>query len=168
MRMEVHLQQRLEQRMHLSQQMLQNLELLQLPLMELRALIVNELQENPTHEARQDVEEREPTSSDPVGEETQTETPEETALKEAQEEAGIHGVILPDPVASYDDHKWRAECVVQLYLLRYAEDCRSWEEKHLRERRWCGYEDALRLIKKPKIRSVLEKARERLDRERAF
>ena len=96
------------------------------------------------------------------------ETPEETALKEAREEAGIHGVILPDPVASYDDHKWRAECVVQLYLLRYAEDCRSWEEKHLRERRWCGYEDALRLIKKPKIRSVLEKARERLDRERAF
>ena len=96
------------------------------------------------------------------------ETPEETALKEAREEAGIHGVILPDPVASYDDHKWRAECVVQLYLLRYAEDCRSWEEKHLRERRWCGYEDALRLIKKPKIRGVLEKARERLDGERAF
>ena len=36
MRMEVHLQQRMEQRMHLSQQMLQNLELLQLPIMELR------------------------------------------------------------------------------------------------------------------------------------
>ena len=96
------------------------------------------------------------------------ETPDETALKEAREEAGIHGVILPDPVASYDDHKWRAECVVQLYLLHYAEDCRSWEEKHLRERRWCSYEEALSLIKKPKIRDALEKARERLDGERAL
>lgn len=96
------------------------------------------------------------------------ETPEETALKEAREEAGIHGMILPEPVASYDDHKWRAECVVQLYLLRYAEDCRSWEEKHLRERRWCSYEDARGLIKKPKIRSALKKARERLDGEHAL
>ena len=47
MKMEVHLQQRLEQRMHLSQQMLQNLELLQLPIMDLRDLILQELEENP-------------------------------------------------------------------------------------------------------------------------
>ena len=50
MRMEVHLQQRMEQRMHLSQQMLQNLELLQLPIMELRDRIQQELDENPTVE----------------------------------------------------------------------------------------------------------------------
>jgi RNA polymerase sigma-54 factor len=57
MRMEVHLQQRMEQRMHLSQQMLQNLELLQLPIMELRDLIQQELEENPALEEKQDVEE---------------------------------------------------------------------------------------------------------------
>lgn len=59
MKMEVHLQQRLEQRMHLSQQMLQNLELLQLPIMDLRDLILQELEENPTLEEKQDVEEPE-------------------------------------------------------------------------------------------------------------
>ena len=96
------------------------------------------------------------------------ETPEETALKETREEAGIHGVILPDPVACYEDHKWRAECVVELYLLRYADDCPSWEEKNLRDRCWCSYEDALRRIKKPKIRRVLEKAQERLEGDRTF
>ncbi len=64
MKMEVHLQQRLEQRMHLSQQMLQNLELLQLPIMDLRELIMQELQENPTLEEKQDVEEVEPPTPD--------------------------------------------------------------------------------------------------------
>ena len=44
--------QRLEQRMHLSQQMLQNLELLQLPIMDLRDLILQELEENPTLEEK--------------------------------------------------------------------------------------------------------------------
>jgi RNA polymerase sigma-54 factor len=64
MRMEVHLSQRLEQRMHLSQQMLQNLELLQLPIMDLRDLILQELEENPTLEEKGDVEQAEPASTD--------------------------------------------------------------------------------------------------------
>lgn len=93
------------------------------------------------------------------------ETPEETALKEAREEGGVDGVILPEAVAAYEDSKWNAECLVQIFLLRYIEDCRSWAEKHLRERRWCTYEDALRLIKKSKIRSVLRRARQRLEDE---
>jgi RNA polymerase sigma-54 factor len=68
MRMEVHLQQRMEQRMHLSQQMLQNLELLQLPIMELRDRIQQELEENPTVEEKADVEEAEPAVTDTVEE----------------------------------------------------------------------------------------------------
>jgi len=43
----------------ISPQMLQNLELLQLPIMDLRDLITQELQENPTLEEKQDVEETE-------------------------------------------------------------------------------------------------------------
>jgi len=80
MRMEVHLQQRMEQRMHLSQQMLQNLELLQLPIMELRDLIQQELEENPTLEEKQDVEDPETTTTDTV-----EETTEETAKREILE-----------------------------------------------------------------------------------
>jgi RNA polymerase sigma-54 factor len=78
--MEVHLQQRLEQRMHLSQQMLQNLELLQLPIMDLRDLIQQELEENPTLEEKPDVEEAEPPTTDSVAE-----TVEETAKREILE-----------------------------------------------------------------------------------
>jgi RNA polymerase sigma-54 factor len=70
MRMDVNLQQRLEQRMHLSQQMLQNLELLQLPIMDLREIILQELEENPTLEEKHDGEE-----------------PVETTRKDAEEQA---------------------------------------------------------------------------------
>jgi DNA-directed RNA polymerase specialized sigma54-like protein len=77
MRMEVHLQQRLEQRMHLSQQMLQNLELLQLPAMDLRELILQELQENPALEEKPDVEEPE------AGDEAESEA--DAARREALE-----------------------------------------------------------------------------------
>jgi RNA polymerase sigma-54 factor len=62
--MEFGLSQRLEQRMHLSQQMLQNLELLQLPIMDLRDLILQELEANPALEERRDVDEPE-AASDP-------------------------------------------------------------------------------------------------------
>ncbi|MBI2933879.1 MAG: RNA polymerase factor sigma-54 [Planctomycetes bacterium] len=50
MKMEVHLQQKMEQRMQLSQQMLQNLELLQMPLMALKERLDQEMEENPTLE----------------------------------------------------------------------------------------------------------------------
>jgi RNA polymerase sigma-54 factor len=88
MRMEVHLSQRLEQRMHLSQQMLQNLELLQLPIMDLRDLILQELEENPTLEEKQDVEENEAATTDTVtpAEAEARATEEETAKREILED----------------------------------------------------------------------------------
>jgi len=89
-------------------------------------------------------------------------TPEDTALKESREEAGVLGTILPGPLGSYGDRKWRNDLEVQMFLLEYSADCDSWEESGLRHRRWCGYEDALLAIKKPEMRALLEKAEERL------
>ena len=86
MRMEVHLSQRLEQRMHLSQQMLQNLELLQLPIMDLRELIQQELEENPTLEEKRDVEEAEAPADDRDPEAEARATEEETAKREQMED----------------------------------------------------------------------------------
>jgi len=79
-RMEFGLTQRLEQRMHLSQQMLQNLELLQLPIMDLRDLILQELEANPTLEERQDVDEPEP-APDPDQAAAEAEASEEEVRK---------------------------------------------------------------------------------------
>ena len=79
MRMEVHLQQRLEQRMHLSLQMIQNLELLQLPIMDLREIVLQELEANPALEERRDVDE--PETAEPTAEDNAA------AEKAAEDEA---------------------------------------------------------------------------------
>lgn len=92
------------------------------------------------------------------------ETPEETAAKECREEAGIRGQVLPQPVGSYADRKWKRDCEVLLYLLRYSEDVVPWEEADIRERRWCDYQEANVRIKKQHLRDILSEAHERLGR----
>jgi RNA polymerase sigma-54 factor len=110
MKMEVHLQQRLEQRMHLSQQMLQNLELLQLPIMDLRDLILQELEENPALEEKQDVEEPEAAPDPP-------QTAEEDAqgeMLEALEEQLLESERLTRRSDSAEDAERRIEMLQNL------------------------------------------------------
>jgi RNA polymerase sigma-54 factor len=83
MKMEVHLQQRMEQRMQLSQQMLQNLELLQMPIMALKEKLDQELEENPTLELVSD-----------DGERSTTDLKRETAEEERKREQ----------LESFDEH----------------------------------------------------------------
>jgi 8-oxo-dGTP pyrophosphatase MutT (NUDIX family) len=90
-------------------------------------------------------------------------TPEKAALKEASEEAGVFGEILPGPLGSYGDRKWTNDCEIHMFLLQYAGDCEPWEEGSLRYRKWCSYEDALRLIKKNELREILMRALRRLE-----
>jgi len=93
------------------------------------------------------------------------ESPEQTARKEAEEEAGIRGVVLPGPVGSYEDEKGGRDCQVLMFLLRTTGDSDSWREGGARTRRWCSYGDAVKLLKKRDVREILHKAIERLLRE---
>ena len=79
MKMEVHLQHRLEQRLQLSQQMLQNLEMLQKPILELMQTITEELQQNPALEIASELEER---PAEPLTAEAKAEDAAETAKSE--------------------------------------------------------------------------------------
>jgi len=90
------------------------------------------------------------------------ESAEETAAKEAREEAGILGRILPSAVGSYGDRKWQCDCQVVMYLLEYTEDCEHWEEGSIRRRLWSSYEQALELLQKTELRAILESAHSRL------
>ena len=46
------------------------------------------------------------------------ETPEETAAKEAFEEAGVRGQIESGSIGAFEYHKWDDELTVQVFLLR--------------------------------------------------
>jgi phosphohistidine phosphatase len=93
------------------------------------------------------------------------ETPAETAAKECREEAGIFGQIVPDPIASYRVRKWKRDCEVALFLLRYEHDVHPWEEEGLRERRWCDQETAAALLGRSELVAAIERAARVLERE---
>jgi len=91
------------------------------------------------------------------------ETPEDTALKEVEEEAGLRGRVLPTPLGSYGDRKSWTECEVVMFLFEYAEESPSWGEAGSRARRWCGFEEASSLLDRGDLRRLLRTAKERLD-----
>lgn len=61
-------------------------------------------------------------------------SPEESAAKEALEEAGVVGQIIPHLVAEYQYAKWGGMCTVQVFPLAVTELLAEWEESHHRER----------------------------------
>jgi phosphohistidine phosphatase len=90
------------------------------------------------------------------------ETEEETALKEALEEAGLRGRIIGGPLGSYEDYKWGTTLDVTVLLMEvdYCED--QWPEASLREQCWADPAEALRLVAKPDLKRILRSAIERI------
>jgi phosphohistidine phosphatase len=91
------------------------------------------------------------------------ETPADTALKEAEEEAGLSGSIIGKPLGNYTYNKWNRSLRVLMMLMEVSEAAAEWEESGLRERRWVGLDEAERLIDREYLRPFLRKALERLD-----
>jgi phosphohistidine phosphatase len=83
-------------------------------------------------------------------------TPQESAAKEAWEEAGIRGEISEQPLGQYQTEKWGATCDVEVYAMRITEivDEDEWEESH-RERHWLSAEQAAASLKQAELRSMV-------------
>src|SRR5262245_54999682 len=62
----------------------------------------------------------------------------ETALQEAWEEAGLVGVLQPEPIGSYLYEKWCGTCHVTVFLMHVTEVVQEWPERDLRQRSWLG------------------------------
>lgn len=63
-------------------------------------------------------------------------TPEEAALNEASEEAGLVGRISGGPLGTYEYEKFDDQLIVVVYLMDVAEERAVWDEMDVRERRW--------------------------------
>jgi 8-oxo-dGTP pyrophosphatase MutT (NUDIX family) len=70
-------------------------------------------------------------------------TAREIALQEAWEEAGLTGILNPDPVGSYFYEKWGNTCHVTVFLMQVTAVAEEWPERSLRQRRWFRPEEAL-------------------------
>jgi len=61
-------------------------------------------------------------------------TPEESALNEAWEEAGISGNIISKKIGQYQQKKWGSTCIIQIYAMQVITIHSNWPEKKIRKR----------------------------------
>lgn len=78
-------------------------------------------------------------------------SPQESALKESVEEAGVWGIVSNHKLGSYKYKKWGGRCQVLVFLMEVTKVYSKWEEDHFRERIWVSVEKATRMIKKKKL-----------------
>ncbi|WP_294540518.1 NUDIX hydrolase [uncultured Rhodoblastus sp.] len=81
------------------------------------------------------------------------------AAIEAIEEAGLLGVISPEPIGSYIYAKRFSRkvesCRVEVYALRVTRQRETWPEKHERETRWFPAAEAMEAVSDPELAELI-------------
>jgi 8-oxo-dGTP pyrophosphatase MutT (NUDIX family) len=87
-------------------------------------------------------------------------TAEETALQESWEEAGLVGILRPQPVGSYTYEKWGATCWVTVFIMHVTKVAVHWPEEESRQREWVAIAEALERIGDPALAEIVRTASE--------
>ncbi|MGK5091757.1 NUDIX hydrolase [Deltaproteobacteria bacterium TL4] len=82
-------------------------------------------------------------------------SPEESAAKEALEEAGVEGQVEPNAIGEYFYEKWGGICRVQVFLLEITMMYSNWMEADFRERRWVSVTEACELIREETLKDII-------------
>jgi len=74
-------------------------------------------------------------------------SPQDSAAKEAYEEAGVQGKVVAAPIGTYFYEKWDAQCEVIVYAMKVTKvlEDKHWEEKH-RGRTWLSPKAAAKTL----------------------
>lgn len=89
---------------------------------------------------------------------------QDSAAKEAWEEAGVEGIVDQAELGRYHYEKWEAQCDVTVYPMEVTRELSEsdWEESH-RGRQWVSTEEARRLIRQPALVAIIDALVQRLD-----
>jgi 8-oxo-dGTP pyrophosphatase MutT (NUDIX family) len=82
-------------------------------------------------------------------------TAAETALQEAWEEAGLIGLLQPEPLGSYYYEKWNQIYHVTVFRMDVTEIMHEWPESDRRARHWLAPEVAVMCILEPGLRQLV-------------
>ena len=85
-------------------------------------------------------------------------TAAEIALQEAWEEAGLVGVLQPEPVGTYLYEKAGILCHVTVFLMNVTDTAEFWPEHDFRERCWLPVAQALRRLDDAGLRELIREA----------
>jgi 8-oxo-dGTP pyrophosphatase MutT (NUDIX family) len=83
----------------------------------------------------------------------------EIALQEAWEEAGLAGLLQPEPVGSYLYSKYGNTYHVTVFLMQVTEAADTWPEAMLRQRAWLTPAQAVLRVQEPGLRELIRAAR---------
>ena len=83
-------------------------------------------------------------------------TPENSAIKEAYEEAGISGVISGPSLGKYTVEKWGGICSVEVFPFQVELVYDQWPESEFRERLWCPASDAVRKVRSAELAVLIQ------------
>jgi 8-oxo-dGTP pyrophosphatase MutT (NUDIX family) len=84
-------------------------------------------------------------------------TLDEIAVQEAWEEAGLIGVLQPNPVGSYSYEKSGDQYRVTVFLMDVTQISDEWPEQFMRSRRWVSPRQALAEVQEPGLRRLLRR-----------
>jgi 8-oxo-dGTP pyrophosphatase MutT (NUDIX family) len=79
----------------------------------------------------------------------------EVALMEAWEEAGLTGVLDPEPVGTYLYEKAGATCHVIVFVMRVTGIADDWPERTARERSWLTFAQAQKRLEDSGLRELI-------------
>ncbi len=88
-------------------------------------------------------------------------TPAQTALREAEEEAGAIGKVTGGSIGLYSDVKTltsnqQVPCVIAIYPIKVKKLLRSYREKSQRKRKWFSLKRAASTVDNPELRQFLK------------
>jgi 8-oxo-dGTP pyrophosphatase MutT (NUDIX family) len=78
----------------------------------------------------------------PKGSVDDGEQPRDAAIREAEEEAGLRGIVARKPLGRYRHVNGHGPCRVEVYPMRVTKVLEHWLEDDLRRRRWMRIPDA--------------------------
>jgi len=93
----------------------------------------------------------------PKGHIERGQTAGEAALQEAWEEAGLTGVLHPEPLGSYCYEKCGRTYHVTVFLMAVAGVADQWPERDQRGRRWVRPEQVPAYVEEPGLRLLLRR-----------
>ena len=88
---------------------------------------------------------------------------EQSAAKEALEEAGVLGVVHPEPVGSFGFTKGGRERTVALFAMSVTCELDGWPEMGRRDRRWVPMHEARWMVHRHEMGQIIAELARRLE-----
>ena len=88
--------------------------------------------------------------------------PRDTALIESDEEAGVTGNVVGEPLGEYTYEKFGGTCRVSVFALRVTEERETFLEQRARERRWYPLDEAVETVAREDVGEMIRALATRL------